>query len=129
VIQSSAAVHAEWGSPQSVGDLTAFFVRYLRGEAPSTPFSPTPLSPESKTILEPLERLTAAGCWTVGSQPAVDGAPSTDPVVGWGPRGGRVFQKAFVEFFAEEEVVERLERRVRDYGGGLVDFFAANEQV
>jgi hypothetical protein len=58
----------------------------------------------------------------------VDGAASTDPIVGWGPHGGYVFQKGFVEFFAEEDVVKRIERRV-EASQGWVDFFAANAEV
>ena len=49
--------------------------------------------------------------WTVGSQPAVDGVPSADPVHGFGPRGGYVYQKAFVEFFVTEADLKRIEER------------------
>lgn len=54
---------------------------------------------------------------------------SADEVFGWGPANGYVFQKGFVEFFAEKGDVDKLERRIRLQGGGCVDFFAANEQV
>lgn len=100
----------------------------MRGELETTPFSPDPLSPESQTILAHLERLTKRGLWTVGSQPVVDAAPSTDPVVGWGPRGGYVFQKGFVEFFAEEEDVEQVEKLVLE-SNGWVDYMAADVEV
>jgi methylenetetrahydrofolate reductase (NADPH) len=65
----------------------------------------------------------------VSSQPAVDGIPSNDPVVGWGPRSGRVFQKAFVELFAGEEDLNRLARAIEDTGEGWVTFFAGNNEV
>ena len=55
--------------------------------------------------------------------------PSTDEVFGWGPVGGYVFQKGFVEFFAEEEDVKRIEKRINCRGDGWVNFFAANERV
>ncbi|KAH8099536.1 methylenetetrahydrofolate reduct [Cristinia sonorae] len=125
VISRNQALN-EWGHPKTVDDLTDMFLRYLHSKLASTPFSPTPLSPESMMIFPHLERLTRKGWWTVGSQPAVDGAPSTDEVVGWGPKGGYVYQKCFVEFFVEEEDVGRIERRVRERGGGWVDYFAAN---
>lgn len=40
-----------------------------------------------------------------------------------------MFQKGFVEFFAEKKDVEALDERIRNDGGGWVDFFAANAQV
>ncbi|TCD70916.1 hypothetical protein EIP91_000822 [Steccherinum ochraceum] len=116
----------EWGHPKTVKDLTDMFLRYLHSKLASTPFSPTPLSPESMMIFRHLERLTQKGWWTVGSQPAVNGAPSTDEVVGWGPKGGYVYQKCFVEFFVEEEDVDKIEKKVAEKGLGWVDYFAAN---
>jgi methylenetetrahydrofolate reductase (NADPH) len=95
----------------------------------STPFSSLPLSSESLTILPHLEELTKRGWWTVCSQPAVDGALSTDEVFGWGPRGGYVFQKGFVEFFVEEQVLERIEKKVAAEGRGWVHYFSGNLQV
>jgi len=76
-----------------------------------------------------LEQLTRRGWWTVGSQPAIDAIDSDDDVVGWGPKGGYVFQKAFVEFFADRDVVAWLEERVTMCGLGLVSFVAAGLEV
>nr|GAT49400.1 predicted protein [Mycena chlorophos] len=114
------------GHPQTHADLTAIFLDYLHSRIPITPFSPTPLSPESLSIMPHLERLTKAGWWTVGSQPAVDGARSDDPVVGWGPRAGYVFQKGFVEFFCTEAEVDRIEQKALDVG--WVHWFAGNKK-
>jgi len=78
-----------------------------------------------------LTKLNQKGWWTVGSQPAVDGARSDDPAVGFGPAGGWVYQKAFVEFFAPPEDVERLAARLGNgaEGEGLVcKFFAGNKK-
>ncbi|KAL1746329.1 methylenetetrahydrofolate reductase-domain-containing protein [Schizophyllum fasciatum] len=119
---------AHLGHPTALGDLTRIFVEYLEGRIPTTPFSPTALSPESKIILPELRALTARGWWTVGSQPAVDGVSSADEVVGWGPRAGYVFQKCFVEFFCEEADVEQVSRAVEANGYGWVDWFAGNYQ-
>ncbi len=105
------------------------FLAHLHSKLASTPFSPSPLSPESLLILPHLEKLTAKGWWTVFSQPAVDGVPSRDEIFGWGPAGGYVFQKGFVEFFAEKHDVELIEKRIKQKGEGWVDFFAANAQV
>ena len=54
---------------------------------------------------------------------------STDPVFGWGPSGGYVYQKAFVEFFAPEEDVGRIVNKVESQGKGWVDYFAVNLEV
>lgn len=120
---------SDWGNPKTCEDLTNVFLRHLHSEIATTPFSPTPLSPESLTIFPHLERLTAKGWWTVGSQPAINGADSTDEVVGWGPKGGYVYQKCFVEFFVEKDDVERIEKKVQEAGSGWVDFFAGNLEV
>jgi methylenetetrahydrofolate reductase (NADPH) len=64
----------------------------------------------------------------VGSQPAVDAVPSADATLGWGPPGGYVFQKAFVEFFAEEKDVHWIEEAAAQ-AGVWVHYFAANLEV
>ncbi|KAI3604823.1 methylenetetrahydrofolate reductase [Moniliophthora roreri] len=115
-----------WGPPQTPDDLTNLFLKHLRGKIHTTPFSPSPLSAESQSILPYLEKLTRKGLWTVGSQPAVDGIHSDDPIVGWGPRGGYVYQKAFVEFFCDADGVDEIEKKVEEKGGGWVSWFAGS---
>lgn len=58
----------------------------------------------------------------------MDAAYSDDPIHGWGPKGGYVFQKAFVEFFVPAKEFERLEERLKD-GGEMVSMYAANKVV
>lgn len=68
------------------------------------------------------------GWWSVASQPAVNAAPSSDEVVGWGPRrGGWVWQKPFVEFFLPAADWTRLKRRLDDTRDEFV-YFAGNGQ-
>jgi methylenetetrahydrofolate reductase (NADPH) len=110
-----------------MSDLTGIFLRYLQSAIPTTPFSSEPLSAESKLILPHLIELTSRGFWTVGSQPATDGAPSEDSIVGWGPRRGYVFQKSFVEFFCPESVVQKIQDKAVLEGGGWVSWFAARD--
>jgi methylenetetrahydrofolate reductase (NADPH) len=90
-----------WGEPTSPTDITALFTSHLAGAAPhQLPWSEGTLSPETALIHPQLHALNANyNWWTIASQPAVDAVPSTDPTHGWGPPGGFVFQKAFVEFF------------------------------
>ena len=93
-----------WGEPTSPFNITTLFTSHLSGSPPSRlPWSddssPT-LSPETELIRDHLLSLTKArNWWTIASQPAVDGLPSTDSIHGWGPAKGFVFQKPFVEFF------------------------------
>jgi len=44
-------------------------------------------------VLSDLIDANRHGFLTINSQPRVNAAPSTDPVVGWGNPGGYVFQK------------------------------------
>jgi methylenetetrahydrofolate reductase (NADPH) len=121
---------SHWGYPTSPSDISTLFTSYLQSQTPSIPWCPTPLDTESHAILPLLLKLNSPdlGWWTVGSQPPVDGARSEDEVYGFGPRGGYVFQKGFVEFFVKESVVEELEKRA-EKEGGLVTFYAGNRKV
>jgi hypothetical protein len=114
--------------PRTFEDITALSLSFLSGEITSYPFSTAPLSSESQLILPHLLRLASHSWWPVSSQPAVDGSPSEDDTVGWGPAGGYVYQKPFVEFFASTAVVERLERAIGKVKGA-VDFLAGNNSV
>ncbi|KAG6833067.1 hypothetical protein H0H87_011811 [Tephrocybe sp. NHM501043] len=117
---------SQWRHPKTLEDLTQLFLDHLHSKIATTPFSPTALSPESLLILQHLEKLTKRGWWTVGSQPAVDGASSNDEVFGWGPRYGYVFQKGFVEFFCNAEEVDAIEKIVEERGKGWVHWFAGD---
>ncbi|KAI4256852.1 MAG: hypothetical protein L6R42_005993 [Xanthoria sp. 1 TBL-2021] len=93
-----------WGEPTSPSAITNLFTSHLSGQSPpqlpwSDDSSPS-LSPETALIRDHLLTLTTTrNWWTIASQPAIDGLPSTDPIHGWGPAKGFVFQKPFVEFF------------------------------
>ena len=91
-----------WGTPITNAEISSLFVSHLSGNSPAQlPWSESAtLSPETKIITSELTRLTTEkGYWTIASQPAVDGLPSSDSIHGWGPPGGFVFKKAFGELF------------------------------
>ncbi|KAG9241582.1 methylenetetrahydrofolate reductase-domain-containing protein [Calycina marina] len=88
-----------WGYPQSVEDITAIFLKHIEGQLSAIPWSEEGLNEETNSIKDELKLLNKKGWWTVASQPAVNGIKSTDPIFGWGPKNGFVFQKAFVELF------------------------------
>ena len=99
---SPAQALSLWNTPTSPEEITHLFTSYLAGRSPKQlPWSESAtLSPETALITSELTQLILSkGYWTIASQPAVDGLPSTHPIHGWGPPGGFVFQKAFVEFF------------------------------
>ncbi|KAI8451614.1 methylenetetrahydrofolate reductase-domain-containing protein [Phakopsora pachyrhizi] len=98
----------QWGLPTTVEEITEIFYSFSDGKIPLIPWSEEPLALETSPISPFLLKLNRAGLWTVGSQPAVDGVDSTDPAFGFGPVGGRIYQKAFVEFFIDERDVERV---------------------
>ncbi|WVQ63161.1 methylenetetrahydrofolate reductase [Kwoniella botswanensis] len=129
---TAAQALKEWGTPTTLSELSEFFTSYLKSspQTPTTPFCDLPLSPESLTILPYLLELNSAkmNCWTVGSQPAVDAVNSEDPIHGWGPRGGYVFQKSFVEFFVKPDEVRKLKEKVERRGGGKISFYAGNKK-
>lgn len=91
-----------WGTPTTSSEISSLFLNHLTGDSPAQlPWSESAtLSAETALIKHHLIALTRSkGYWTIASQPAVDGLPSTHSIHGWGPPGGFVFQKAFVEFF------------------------------
>jgi hypothetical protein len=98
-----------------LSDISTLFSSYLSGTLSSIPWSEEPLRPETNSIAASLIRLNdERHWWTVGSQPAVDGAPSSDEVHGFGPKGGYVYQKAFVELFLDADELDVFEERAKE---------------
>ena len=113
-----------WGQPRTVEDVSALFRRHLEGEINLMPWSEDSLQPETLTIKDQLLGLVEKGWWSVASQPAVNGVRSTDPIFGWGPKNGFVFQKPFIEFFLPAADWRRLQAQLDD--DPEVTFFASN---
>mmetsp|Transcript_43923 Transcript_43923/g.108175 ORF Transcript_43923/g.108175 Transcript_43923/m.108175 type:complete len:590 (+) Transcript_43923:56-1825(+) len=98
-----------WGeSPQSAQDIGELFVGYVKGDVKKLPWCQDAIIDETNFIKKQLLQLNKGGMWTINSQPRVNGALSTDPYFGWGPDGGFVYQKAYVEFFCNEEVLTKF---------------------
>ena len=57
------------------------------------PWNDEPLATETNLLKDELEKVNRRGVLTINSQPNINGKPSSDPIVGWGPPGGYVFQK------------------------------------
>lgn len=97
-----------WGEPTSHADMASLFVRYMKGEVESLPWSEAAINDEANVLKEDLVSLNSRGLLTINSQPPVNGEKSTHPVYGWGPRNGYVYQKAYLELFISPEVFEQL---------------------
>lgn len=101
-----------WGEPKSLADLSELFVRFLDGELERLPWSDTPITAEAKAIKPNLVNLNKRGFFTINSQPAVNGARSSHPVYGWGPKNGFVYQKAYLELLVPPYLYEGLMSRI-----------------
>jgi len=105
-----------WGEPKCIQDVTEVFASFLEGKIKELPWIDSGVSAETNRIKEDLLKLNRAGFWTINSQPRVNGAPSTDPEVGWGGPGGLVFQKAYIEFFTSPDKIQHFLKVLRGFG-------------
>lgn len=101
-----------WGEPRTIRDIGNLFVRYLETDLESLPWSEAPITTEADIIKPELVDLNRRGLLTINSQPAVDGVRSTDPVHGWGPRNGYVYQKAYLELFVPPSLIDAIIGRI-----------------
>ena len=61
---------------------------------------------------------------TINSQPHVNGVNSKDPVFGWGPAKGFIYQKAYFEFFVSPDLLKPLVTFLEQFD--MVSFQAIN---
>lgn len=108
----------KWGELKRVEDISKLFVRHITNELPVFPFGDQALSAETALIQEELIELNLSGMWTISSQPACNGCPSTDRIAGWGPPNGLIYQESYIEFLLDIDVWTKLLPKVR-----------ANEQI
>lgn len=101
-----------WGKPETLRDLANIFIRFLEGELKSLPWSESPITSESEAIRNELIYMNQRGLLTITSQPSVNGVKSTHPVHGWGPPGGYVYQKAYVELLISPQLISELIKRI-----------------
>merc|ERR1719324_507956 len=99
----------EWSFSDEAG-LSALFAEFL---APGSNVTHLPWCAEKPGlemvgIRNQLMEMCKAGMLTINSQARVNGALSTDLVYGWGPAGGVVYQKAYVEFFCSPAMLKML---------------------
>jgi len=105
----------EWGTPKNEEDVFKVFVSYLNGEISRLPWNDACLAEESHLIAKELKQLNGCGFLTINSQPAVNAATSDHSVHGWGPHGGYVYQKAYIEFFTSPDRMRVLKQHISKY--------------
>ena len=101
-----------WGKPESIRDVADIFIRFLEGKLQSLPWSEAPITSEAEAIRPELVNLNRRGLLTITSQPSVNGVKSTHPVYGWGPKGGYVYQKAYIELLISPQLIPELVARI-----------------
>lgn len=101
-----------WGEPTTPAELGALIANYLGGKVKSLPWSDTPVSAEIDEIKSNLVTLNQRGIFTINSQPAVNGIKSSDPIHGWGPKNGYVYQKAYLEVLVAPELAGSIIERI-----------------
>eukprot|EP01126_Amoeba_proteus_P000975 TRINITY_DN1027_c0_g1_i3.p1 TRINITY_DN1027_c0_g1~~TRINITY_DN1027_c0_g1_i3.p1 ORF type:complete len:660 (-),score=138.34 TRINITY_DN1027_c0_g1_i3:52-2031(-) len=105
----------EWGSPKNLTEVAEVFVSYINGKISRLPWNNTQLAPEASVIYSALKNLNSHGFFSINSQPKVNCSTSDHPVYGWGPSGGHVWQKAYVEFFCSYDHARQLQELLGKY--------------
>lgn len=101
-----------WGEPKSIQEVSELFVGYISGKVESLPWSENPINTEANVLIQDLINLNGRGLLTINSQPPVDGAKSSHPDYGWGPRNGYVYQKAYLEVLIHPKLIDELISRM-----------------
>lgn len=109
---SSEMYRKLWGEPKCIRDVAEIFLKYLLGTIESFPWSESPITSEADRIKNDLIALNQRGLLTINSQPAIDGIKSSDPVFGWGPSNGYVYQKAYLELLVPNDLIDELILRI-----------------
>ena len=63
---------------------------------------------------------------TINSQPQINGIRSNDPIHGWGPKDGYVYQKQYLEFLLPREKLPKLEAELKD--NEMLTYFAVDSK-
>jgi methylenetetrahydrofolate reductase (NADPH) len=102
VLQSRSRSCPHLLSINSLPDVCNVFLQFLQGVG-TLPWSDD-ISSEAVLLMDSvLVPLNCRGLLTINSQPSVNAARSDNNYVGWGPLGGYVYQKQYLEFFCSPE--------------------------
>jgi len=116
-----------WGEElKTEEDVYHVFLQYCTGEIPILPWCDNSLAHETELIKDELILLNKNGFLSINSQPRINGVSSTDEKVGWGPKGGYIYQKAYVEFFTSPTNLKIFMETIKDFSS--LTFHAVNHQ-
>lgn len=104
-----------YGTPETLADVGKVFANFCKGEINRLPWCELPVQAETTRITQPLVDINEKGFWSINSQPQVNATASDDPDVGWGGRGGYIFQKAYIEFFVSPALWAQLQQRLKNF--------------
>ncbi|AMD19811.1 HCL340Cp [Eremothecium sinecaudum] len=116
-----------WSRPETIYDIANLIINYLKGNIDCLPWSDVPLNHEVDSILDSLIRHNENLIFTINSQPKANGVPSNDPVFGWGPPDGYVFQKQYLEFLLPRHKLDTLINLINTNYSILTFFSIDNE--
>ncbi|KAK5075511.1 methylenetetrahydrofolate reductase (NAD(P)H) met13 [Lithohypha guttulata] len=115
-----------WGRPKSLRDVTSLFTTYLQGGLDRLPWCEGKISSEADSLKDHLLDINRRGLLSINSQPAVNGFPSNHPVHGWGPKGGYVYQKAYLELLVFPSVIDKVLERLE--ANPNLTYYAVNRE-
>ncbi|QLG71287.1 hypothetical protein HG535_0B03260 [Zygotorulaspora mrakii] len=113
-----------WSRPKTVEDIARLVIRYLERDLNCLPWCDVALNNEVDVILEDLISLNQNLIITINSQPQLNGIKSSDPVFGWGPKDGYVYQKQYLEFLLPKEKLYKLQDSLKD--NTMLTYFAVD---
>lgn len=115
-----------WGKPKSLREITSLFVQFLEGKLDRLPWSEGGIAAEADSLKPDLLKLNQHGLLTINSQPAINGAPSSHPIHGWGPAGGWVYQKAYLELLIFPSIFNKVMERLN--ANKNLTYYAVNQK-
>ena len=105
-------------------DVKEVFIKYVTRQIKKFPFSEGPLQVETNHIRDMLSTLNTNMLLTINSQPVANGIKSSDPVFGWGPQNGYIYQKAYFEFFIPGQLIDKFVKHLNNYP--IISYQATN---
>ena len=97
-----------WDKPLNINDLGKLIINYINNKINCLPWSDTQVTTEINSIKANLIKLNENGILTINSQPKINGVKSNDPIFGWGPSNGYVYQKQYLEFLIPKSKIDNL---------------------
>merc|ERR1719161_249990 len=98
-----------WGEcPTKPEDICTVFAKFIKNDVKRLPWCSEAPAKETNFTAKQLIKLNELGLLTINSQPRANAELSTHPLVGWGPAGGFVYQKAYLEFFCSKDLLDKI---------------------